>query len=103
VTAGIGGNRYVPTNDLRASLRGRETEILDALGIPWRAGAPHIRCPYPTHADNDPSWRWDQRKVRAHCTCRTDGHSALDVLMTVEGIEFEAAKVRAAELLRRQT
>jgi hypothetical protein len=57
VTTGI-GDRYVTTNNIQAALRGRETEILDKLGIPWRRGKPHITCPYPEHADSNPSWRF---------------------------------------------
>jgi hypothetical protein len=33
--------------------------LLDALNISWRAGNPHIRCPYPGHSDANPSWHWD--------------------------------------------
>ncbi|MGH7046805.1 MAG: hypothetical protein ACREE2_10530 [Stellaceae bacterium] len=94
------GARYVITEEIRAAVRGRETEILDGLDIRWRAGKPHIRCPYPGHADHNPSWRWDASNARAHCTCR-DSHSILDVVMTVEQIDFDPAKVRAAELLNR--
>src|SRR6516225_9466460 len=91
--------RYVTTADMRAALASRETELLDSLNIPWRDGRPHIACPYREHADNNPSWRWDERKRKAFCTCGT--RDVLGVLMGVEGIEFEAAKIRAAELLKR--
>ena len=93
------GERYVSTADIRAALAGRETELLDSLNIPWRDGQPHVRCPYRDHADDHPSWRWEQRKREAFCTC--GARDALGVLMGVEGIEFEAAKLRAAELLKR--
>ena len=96
-----GTNRYVRTADIRAAIKGREADLLNALNIPWRDGKPHIRCPYISHFDNNPSWRWDERKARAYCTCHAGGHSALDVLMYIEGINFEAAKLRAAELLNR--
>jgi hypothetical protein len=99
VTADIGGDRYVPTNDSRASLRGREPEILDALGIPWRDARPHIQCPHRDHPDKNPSWRFDECTGRAICTCGS--HSILDVLEKVEGITFDAAKIRAAEILGR--
>jgi hypothetical protein len=59
--------RYVPTRAIQAAVKDRENEVLDALGIPWREGRPHVRCPYPTLADGDPSWRWDERKARARC------------------------------------
>jgi hypothetical protein len=91
--------RFVMTPDIRAAVRGRETDLLDALNIDWRRAKPHIRCPYQDHDDNNPSWRWDERKRKAFCTCGV--RDALEVLMGVEGIEFDAAKIRAAELLNR--
>jgi hypothetical protein len=91
--------RYVTTADIRDAVRDRETDLLDALNIDWRAGHPHIACPYQDHADDHPSWRWDQRKARAFCTCGS--YSILDVLMKVEGVAFDQAKIRAAELLKR--
>jgi hypothetical protein len=45
-------DREVATGDIRAAVKGRETEVLDGLRIPWRDGKPHIRCPYPEHVDN---------------------------------------------------
>jgi hypothetical protein len=50
---------YVATAAIRRGISGRETEILSALGIPWTGRSQHITCPYPTHADKNPSWRWD--------------------------------------------
>ena len=91
--------RYVTTGDINAALAGREADVLDALGIDWRAGRPHITCPYSHGGAND--WRWDNRKARAFCTCVEGSHSAIDVLATIEGIDFDAAKVRAAELIGR--
>jgi hypothetical protein len=91
--------RLVTTADIRAAVRGRETDLLDALNIDWRRAKPHIRCPYQDHDDNNPSWRWDERKRKAFCTCGV--RDALEVLKGVEGIEFDAAKIRAAELLNR--
>ena len=88
---------YVATTDIRTAVKGRETDLLDALGIPWRDARPHINCPYPDHSDKNPSWRWDERKRRAICTCGS--HSILNVLMKVEGISYEVAKIRAAEIL----
>ena len=81
------GERYVSTADIRSALAGRETELLDALNIPWRGGKPHIPCPYRAHADDHPSWRWDERKRKAFCTCTARG--ALGVLMGVEGIDLD--------------
>ena len=84
----IVGERYVTTADIRVALTGREIELLNAINIPWRDGQPHIRCPYRDHADEHPSWRWDERKRKAFCTC--GARDVLGVLMGVEGIEFEA-------------
>jgi hypothetical protein len=95
------GERYVLIKDIRAAVKGCEPDVLDAIVKGWRAGRPHIRCPYPDHTDNRPSWRWDQRKARAYCTCIAGSHSILDVLMKVEGVKFDQAKIRAAELLKR--
>ena len=74
------GERYVATKAIREAVRGRETDILDALGIDWRRGRPHIHCPYRDHTDNDPSWRWDERRSRALCTCIAGSDSILDVV-----------------------
>ena len=93
------GERFVATADIRAAIKGRETDLLDALGVLWRDGRPHINCPYPDHSDKNPSWRWDERKRRAICTCGSD--PILNVLMKIEAINFQDAKLRAAELLNR--
>jgi hypothetical protein len=55
--AATGSNSYVPTQAIREAAKGRETEVLGALSIPWQDGAPHIRCPYRDHLDEHPSWR----------------------------------------------
>ena len=93
--------RYVPTKALQQAVQGREKEVLEALKIAWQEGTPHIRCPYPDHSDENPSWRWDQPKARAHCTCIERGaHSIFDVVIQVEGVDFEAAKLCVAEILK---
>jgi hypothetical protein len=38
----MSADRYVATEPVRAAVKGRETEILEALGIAWQDGAPHI-------------------------------------------------------------
>jgi hypothetical protein len=38
---------YVTGDELGRAVKGRETEVLDALDIAWRMGRPHITCPYP--------------------------------------------------------
>ena len=91
---------YVSTPDMKAAVTGRETEILTSLGIDWRKGRPHIRCPYPQHEDRNPSWRWDEQRARAHCSC-ANGDTIFNVVMKIEGIDFNAAKLRIAELLGR--
>ncbi len=92
---------YVIVANIKEAVAGREGEILDKLHIPWRDGRPHIRCPYLTHVDNRPSWRWDTDRRAAYCTCTEKPQSALDVIMRVEGRAFPQAAVRAAELLGR--
>ena len=83
-SATMGSNSYVPTQAIREAVKGGETTVLAALGIAWQDGAPHISCPYPDHADQNPSWRWDERKARAFCTCITQcgGHAILEVVKT---------------------
>jgi hypothetical protein len=92
--------RYVPTAAIKTAVAGRETEILSALGISWHGKSPHIRCPYSDHRDEHPSWRWDQKKGRAYCTC-TRSDSIFDVVTKVKGLDFEAAKIAAAEMIGR--
>ena len=95
-------DRYVPTRAAQAAVKGRETDVLKALGIAWDSGAGHIACPYPDHADDNPSWRWNERKFKAYCTCLDRSQSIFDVVMRREDIDFEAAKLRVAEILGRQ-
>jgi putative DNA primase/helicase len=91
--------RGVPTRDARSAVAGRETYILDVLGIAWRSGKPHIQCPYSSHPDHHPSWRWDRDKALAFCTCIDKAHSIFDVILAKEGGDFEGAKLRAMEIL----
>jgi phage/plasmid primase-like uncharacterized protein len=95
-------DRYVPTKEIQEAVKGREREVLEALRIPWDGGSGHIKCPYPDHADANPSWRWDDRKRKAHCTCTERSQSIFDVVMRCENIDFDAAKLRVAEILGRQ-
>jgi hypothetical protein len=46
------------------------------------------------HVDDEPSWRWDRHKARAICACGS--YSILEVLMKVENIDLDQAKIRAA-------
>jgi Family of unknown function (DUF5906) len=91
-------DRYVPTVVAQRAIEGREAEIVRGLGIAWY-GRGHITCPYPDHHDKDPSWRLMEDGT-AVCTCRGP-HSIFDVAMHLEGIDFEAAKLRVVELIDR--
>src|SRR5262245_38081439 len=93
-----GGERYVPTKAIRDAVKGREINVLTALGSHWDGKSSHIRCPYPDHEDQHPSWRWNQAKTRAHCTC-TPSASIFDDIGKVRGIDFEAAKIVVAEMI----
>jgi hypothetical protein len=87
---------------IKEAVDGRETEILEKLGIRWRDGHPHIRCPYLAHLDKSPSWRWDVAKRAAFCTCQDRAQSIFDVIIRVEGGDFARAADRAAEILGRR-
>jgi DNA primase len=90
----------VATAAIQAAVIGREQEVLDGLGIQLNSRHKHIRCPYPAHIDNRPSWRWDASKRRAYCTCiRSD--SLLDVVCKVKGVDFPEAKIAIAEMIGR--
>ena len=95
----MSANRLVSTRAIQAAVQDRETEVLDRLGLDWRSGRPHISCPYPSHSDHNPSWRWDEKRARALCTCIPSSHSIFDVVAAIESCDFAAAKVRVAELL----
>jgi putative DNA primase/helicase len=89
------------TVGIKEAVIGRETEILDKLGIRWRDGRPHIRCPYRAHVDENPSWRWDVAKRAAICTCEERSQSIFDIIIRIEGGDFARAAARAAELIGR--
>jgi hypothetical protein len=66
--------REVGTRAMQTAVKGREHEVLEALGIRWREGRPHISCPYPDHAEGDRSWRWNERRARrCYSWCRSHG------------------------------
>ena len=90
---------FVPTDAVRAAIEGREQEVLDALGIAWREGRPHITCPYSGHDDANPSWRWDRDRARAYCTCIPGSHSIYDVVSELRDLDFEGAKIFVAEAI----
>jgi len=89
---------YVRKDDIKQAVKGREADVARALGIAWHGGD-HINCPYPDHLDRDPSWRL-MEDGNAVCTCRS-AHSIFDVVIALEGGDFESAKLRVAQLLHR--
>jgi len=96
----VTGGRYVPTEAARDAVRGREAAIIRAIGIPWSSGQKdHITCPDPAHPDKHPSWRL-MDDGQAVCTCRKP-HSVFDVISYFQGIDFDAAKIRAVEIIGR--
>lgn len=90
--------RYVKTTDAQRAIKGHEVEILNAVGIPLRPGQhTHIRCPYPHHGGSD-DWRLT-KDMRAICTCTGDKtDSIFDIVGKVEGLDFEASKIRCVEI-----
>lgn len=92
--------RGVPWRAIKDAVKGRETEILDALGIAWRSHETHITCPYPGHADHHPSWRWDEMSARAHCSCDASA-SIFDVIIKMRDVAFTEALTLAAEMVGR--
>ena len=88
--------------DAHNRILGRETEVLDALGIPWQqAGHRHIRCPFPDHEDKHPSWRWDQEKRAWTCSCNDRGYSSVfDAVIRMRGGTFKEACSWVDEALR---
>ena len=92
--------RYVPSRAIRDAIKGRETKILKSLGVDWTGNHKHIRCPYPDHVDENPSWRWNDQKKRAHCSCVSSA-DIFAVIGKIRGGDFEAQKITAAELLSR--
>ncbi len=87
----------VGTRAIQSAIKGKEHQVLERLDIPWQSGRPHIRCPYPDHADRNPSWRFVPSKGRAYCTCIEGSDSIFDIVMKVLGYDFEAAKHYVAE------
>jgi putative DNA primase/helicase len=66
-------------------------EILASLGIAWTGKNPRIRCPFPDHHDENPSWRWDDAEGRCHCTCEGGGGDIIDVAGRMRGTDFKGA------------
>src|SRR4051812_13985873 len=91
--------RYVQTSRIKEAVSGYEISVLHAIGVNWQDGLDHITCPYHDHGGKN-DFRWDDKKKRAICTCRS-WHSIFDVVSTCKGIDFEAAKIRVAEIIGR--
>ncbi|MCJ2042930.1 DUF927 domain-containing protein [Methylobacterium sp. J-059] len=92
--------RYVPTGAAKQAVEGHETEILGALGIPWRESQRgHITCPFPGHGGTD-DWRWDASKRKGYCTCKK-GFSIFDAVIEMDGGDIEGAKLRCVEIIGR--
>lgn len=94
--------RYVRTREAQEAVKGREVEIIEALGIPWQPGQRgHIRCPYPEHGGAD-DWRFNEKRGQAICTCLgSKADSVFNVASKVEGLDFEGAKIRCIEIIGR--
>jgi hypothetical protein len=88
----------VPTDAVKTAAEGREAEIVRAIGVRWD-GRTHVTCPDPKHLDNNPSWRL-MPDGKAVCSCRPP-HSVFDVVGYVEGLDFEASKIRVAQIIGR--
>jgi hypothetical protein len=93
---------WVRTADIKAAVQGHEMTVLGALRIAYGVtlNGRHIRCPYPTHDDRNPSWRWNERDAKAHCTC-DPSHDIFDVVQKMEGCDFEEAKLYIARAISR--
>src|SRR4051794_28263247 len=89
---------WVRTDDIKRAVSGRELSVLNALGIRWpQDRKTHIDCPYPEHGGTS-DWRWDDKKRKAFCTC-SKGGGIFDVVAKCDGLDFEAAKIRVAEII----
>jgi len=90
------------------AVAGQEPRLLDGAGI-GQAASGHIKCPMiRRHDDKDPSFRWDQSRRKAICTCIGQWHpkgyktlGIFDVLGEVLGLPFDEVKVWACAQLGR--
>lgn len=82
---------------VREIARGREHEILRALGIDPGNGRRHQHCPLPDHQDRNPSWRWDSGKARFFCSCSSGDVAELAARM--RGTDKRAASAWILEIL----
>jgi hypothetical protein len=92
--------RFVDTDEIKRAAEGHGAELLHALGVPWHNGGPtHILCPF--HNDHDPSFRWDEAKGCAFCTCGITGADIFGLVGRRNGFDFTDAKIWVAEQLGR--
>lgn len=104
----LGGSsrEYVKTADIQSAVQGKEWSVLQHLGIEWNGQRGHITCPYPDHG-GEADWRWDDKEKLAFCSCigkrpgEKKAHNIFNVLEVMLGVDFDAAKVCVAQLLRR--
>jgi hypothetical protein len=91
------------------AVAGREPVLLGAAGV-GDAVTRHINCPMTLRHpnDKDPSFRWDQGRRKAFCTCIPQWHpkgyksvNIFDVLGEVLGLPFDAVKLWAMAQLGR--
>lgn len=82
--------------DARTEFAGRETDILQALGIAWSSKR-KIRCPFPDHEDRDPSWRWDEGARKYFCSCSNG--DIFDVVARMKGCRGFMDAVEASRAL----
>jgi len=101
ITGRAGGETvYVRTKEIEEAVSGNEAAVLSYLGINYASSRrDHIDCPYPSHGGKR-DWRFDFKKGKAHCTCSTS-HSIFEVVGRHQGIEFEEAKVKVADIIGR--
>ena len=92
------------SRDAHSEIAGRETEVLDALKIEWRkasVGGKHMRCPFPDHEDKNPSWRWDAKGVKWHCTCGERSGSVFDAVIRMgKASDFVSAAIWVRKALK---
>jgi hypothetical protein len=93
--------RFVVVEEGHKAVFGREIEVLRSLRIDWTGARSHIKCPYPGHADRNPSWRWDRDGRKAFCTCTSTPLGIFDVWMKIKGGGFAEALVEVMLVLGR--
>lgn len=89
--------------DVKEAAAGRWEELVRRM-LPELAEAverspKHVQCPLGTHADENPSFRWDPKKQRFQCTCPEGQTDVLGMLQMLRGMDFGEAIERVAEEL----